>query len=53
MFDAKIDGPPSWYGQSGRTGVKHSGVTFYFAKFPDTETFVEMGQFSEFVFTLV
>ena len=53
MFDAKIDGPPSWYGQSGRSGVKHSGVTFYFVKFPDTETSVEMGQFSEFVFTLV
>jgi len=53
-FEAKITGPPSWFGNSGLSQVKHSGVLFSFGSYTSLgfETSVETGQFSEFVFTL-
>ena len=52
-FEAKITGPPSWFGKGGRSQVKHSGVLFSFASWTSGfDTSVETGQFSEFVFTL-
>jgi len=51
-FIAYITGPPSWYGQNGQSIVENSGVTFRFSRsFGVTATFVDKGQFSEFVFT--
>jgi len=50
-FIAHITGPPSWLGQNGQSIVKHSGVTFSFFC-PGAQTYVEVGQFSEFVFTV-
>ena len=51
-FIAQISGPPSWYGQGGRSSVECSGVKFVFTKCNGYPTSVEQGQFSEFVFTL-
>ena len=54
IFDAKIDGPPSLYGQGGQSQIEHSGVSFYFNSYScwGYHTSVQEGQFSEFVFTL-
>jgi len=53
-FEAKISGPPSWYGVRGRSYVECPGVTFFFESYTSLgfHTSVEKGQFSEFVFTL-
>ena len=54
-FEAKITGPPSWYGRSGLSHVEHSGVKFGFGSYTSLgfHTSVEGGQFAEFVYTLV
>jgi len=52
---AFIKGPSSWYGQSGQSSVEHTGVKFLFSRYYDCwygKNEVEMGQFSEFVFTV-
>ncbi len=49
-FEALISGPHSWYGVSGLSEVKHSGVTFFFTE-KGGATKVSKGQFSEFEFT--
>ena len=51
-FIAQISGPPSCYGQDGRSSVECSGVKSLFTKYNDFPTTVEQEQFSEFVFTL-
>jgi len=60
-FDADITGPPSWYGESGLSSVKHSGVNFVFKSvtsrsplYCDTtyDSSVVKGQFPEFLFSL-
>ena len=53
-FEAKITGPPSWYGRSGLSRVEHSGVKFAFGSYTSSafRTSVEAGQFAEFVYTL-
>ena len=53
-FEAKIIGPPSWYGGRGLSRVDCGGVTFFFESYTSLgfHTSVETGQFSEFVFTL-
>ena len=50
-FEARIDGPDSWYGVNGLSEVKHSGVTFLFREKGGC-TKVSEGQFSEFEFTV-
>ena len=50
-FMAHITGPPSWFGKDGQSMVKHSGVTFSFFGL-GAQTLVDMGQFSEFVFSV-
>ena len=52
VFNAQIAGPPSCYGEGGQACVEHSGVKFSFQIYSATQTKVERGQFSEFVFTL-
>ena len=54
-INAKIAGPPSWYGVSGQYSVVHPGVTFSFGSCNPyfSNTSVETGQFSEFVFTII
>ena len=49
-FNAKITGPPSWYGFGGLCRVKHSGVTFFFSSPGTKYTSSEKGQFPEFLF---
>ena len=55
-FEAKITGPPSWYGGGGPPYVEHSGVKFGFG-ISDTSfgfrSSHKCGQFAEFVYTLV
>jgi len=60
-FGADITGPPSWYGKSGLSSVKLSGVNFVFKSLnyrgmlyhdPTYDSSVEKGQFPEFLFTL-
>ena len=50
-FIADINGPPSWYGASGKPTVQHSGVKFTFGNHwgPTNDN---QGQFSEFIFTV-
>lgn len=50
-FRALISGPPSWFGESSLSEVKHSGVTFTFDDLGSTTG--HAGQFPEFLFTLV
>ncbi len=50
-FEAFISGPPSWYGQCGKSRVEHAGVTFSFTQ-KGTPTRITKGQFSDFEFTL-
>ena len=50
-FIADINGPPSWYGVSGKPTVQHSGVKFTF-RGTWGATSVYGGQFPEFIFTL-
>ena len=54
-FEAKITGPLSWYGRSGLSCVEHSGVKFGFGSYTSSgfRSSAEMGQFAEFVYTLV
>ena len=53
-FEAKITGPPSWYGGSGLSCVDYSGIKFAFGSYTSSgfRTSVETGQFAEFVYTL-
>ena len=50
-FEAKITGPNSWFGYGGLSRVEHSGVIFSFGSYT-SHTSVEIGQFSEFAFTV-
>ena len=48
-----VKGPPSWYGQGGKTFIESSGVLFMFSKLkPRQLTDVNKGQFPALIFTL-
>ena len=56
IFEAKITGPPSLYGQTGLYLVENSGVIFTFDSYIfsfESHSTVDKGQFPEFVFTLL
>jgi len=53
-FEARISGPPSWYGKGCPFTMEHSELTFAFYNGTDTgaRTTSQRGQFCEFEFTL-
>ena len=52
-FEALINGPPSWFGRRCPSRIEHSsGVTFCYSNRTTTRTSWQVGQFSEFEFTL-